>query len=63
MGNYEIIDRFCEATTHLLDIIKMQEKIIAQCEISEEVQKELSELKQNSDYEMDCIEYRLRRYK
>lgn len=40
-GSYVIVDRLCEATTQLLEIIKKQEEIIEQCRISDELHKEL----------------------
>ena len=36
-GSYVIVDRLCEATTQLLEIIKKQEEIIEQCRISDEL--------------------------
>ena len=56
-GSYVIVDRLCEATTQLLEIIKKQEEIIEQCRISDELHKELD------DQKMDLIEYDLRSYR
>lgn len=62
-GSYVIIDRLCEATTQLLEIIKKQEEIIEQCRISDELHKELDDMKNDVDQKMDLIEYDLRSYR
>lgn len=62
-GSYVIVDRLCEATTQLLEIIKKQEEIIEQCRISDELHKELDDMKSNVDQKMDLIEYDLRSYR
>lgn len=62
-GNYVIVDRLCEATTQLLEIIKKQEEIIEQCRISDELHKELDDMKNDVDQKMDLIEYDLRSYR
>lgn len=59
-GSYVIVDRLCEATTQLLEIIKKQEEIIEQCRISDELHKELDDMKNDVDQKMDLIEYDLR---
>lgn len=56
-------DRLCEATTQLLEIIKKQEEIIEQCRISDELHKELDDMKNDVDQKMDLIEYDLRSYR
>ena len=61
-GSYVIVDRLCEATTQLLEIIKKQEEIIEQCRISDELHKELDDMKNDVDQKMDLIEYYLRSY-
>lgn len=61
-GSYVIVDRLCEATTQLLEIIKKQEEIIEQCRISDELHKELDDMKNDVDQKMDLIEYDLRSY-
>jgi hypothetical protein len=58
-----IVDRLCEATTQLLEIIKKQEEIIEQCRISDELHKELDDMKNDVDQKMDLIEYDLRSYR
>lgn len=62
-GSYVIVDRLCEATTQLLEIIKKQEEIIEQCRISDELHKELDYMKNDVDQKMDLIEYDLRSYR
>lgn len=62
-GSYVIVDRLCEATTQLLEIIKKQEEIIEQCRISDELYKELDDMKNDVDQKMDLIEYDLRSYR
>ena len=62
-GSYVIVDRLCEATTQLLEIIKKQEEIIEQCRISDELHKELDDMKNDEDQKMDLIEYDLRSYR
>lgn len=62
-GSYVIVDRLCEATTQLLEIIKKQEEIIEQCRISDELHKELDDMKNDVDQKMDLIEYNLRSYR
>lgn len=62
-GSYVIVDRLCEATTQLLEIIKKQEEIIEQCRISDELHKELDDMKNDVDQKMDIIEYDLRSYR
>jgi hypothetical protein len=62
-GSYVIVDRLCEATTQLLEIIKKQEEIIEQCRISDELHKELDDMKNDVDQKMDLIEYYLRSYR
>lgn len=62
-GSYVIVDRLCEATTQLLEIIKKQEEIIEQCRISDELHKELDDMKNDVDQKLDLIEYDLRSYR
>lgn len=62
-GSYVIVDRLCEATTQLLEIIKKQEEIIEQCRISDELHKELDDMKNDVDQKMELIEYDLRSYR
>lgn len=62
-GSYVIVDRLCEATTQMLEIIRKQEEIIEQCRISDELHKELDDMKSDMDQKMDLIEYDLRSYR
>lgn len=62
-GSYVIVDRLCEATTQMLEIIRKQEEIIEQCRISDELHKELDDMKNDADQKMDLIEYDLRAYR
>nr|DAW86467.1 MAG TPA: hypothetical protein [Bacteriophage sp.] len=62
-GSYVIVDRLCEATTQMLEIIRKQEEIIEQCRISDELHKELDDMKNDVDQKMDLIEYDLRAYR
>lgn len=62
-GSYVIVDRLCEATTQMLEIIRKQEEIIEQCRISDEPHKELDDMKSDVDQKMDLIEYDLRSYR
>lgn len=62
-GSYVIVDRLCEATTQMLEIIRKQEEIIEQCRISDELRKELDDMKSDVDQKMDLIEYDLRSYR
>lgn len=62
-GSYVIVDRLCEATAQMLEIIRKQEEIIEQCRISDELHKELDDMKNDVDQKMDLIEYDLRAYR
>ena len=62
-GSYVIVDRLCEATTQMLEIIRKQEEIIEQCRISDELHKGLDDMKSDVDQKMDLIEYDLRSYR
>lgn len=62
-GSYVIVDRLCEATTQMLEIIRKQEEIIEQCRISDELHKELDDMKSDVDQKMDLIEHDLRSYR
>ena len=46
-----------------VEIIKKQEEIIEQCRISDELHKELDDMKNDVDQKMDLIEYDLRSYR
>lgn len=61
MRQYEIIDRFCEVTSLMSEIIKKQAEIIEQSEISNEVKAELTKMRSAIDGRLDVIEYKLRK--
>lgn len=61
MGDYVIIDMMCSSVNNLAEIVKKQAEVIAQYQISEEVNKELQEMRDKADSELDAIEYNLRR--
>lgn len=62
MGQYEIIDRFCEITTLMSEIIKKQAETIEQSKISNEVKAELEQMRSVIDERLDVIEYSLRKH-
>ncbi len=63
MGQYEIVDNLCEVVTLLTEIVKKQEEVIAQSDISLEVKKELDVIRANADERLDVIEYKLRKFR
>lgn len=63
MGQYEIIDRLCEVTTLLSEIVRKQAEAIAQSDISVEVKKELEKMRTDADERLDVIEYKLRKFR
>lgn len=63
MGEYEIIDRLCEVTTILSEIVKKQAEAIIQSDISVEVKNELEKMRIGADENLDVIEYRLRKFR
>jgi len=63
MGQYEIVDNLCEVVTLLTEIVKKQEEVIAQSDISLEVKKELDVMRANADERLDVIEYKLRNFR
>lgn len=62
MGRYEIVDNLCEVVTLLSEIVKKQEEVIAQTEVSEEIKNELGVMRSKVDESLDVVEYRLRRF-
>lgn len=63
MGQYEIVDNLCEVVTLLTEIVKKQEEVIAQSDISLEVKKELDVMRANADERLDVIEHKLRKFR
>lgn len=63
MGQYEIIDRLCEVTTLLSEIVRKQAEAIAQSDISVEVKNKLEKMRTDADERLDVIEYKLRKFR
>lgn len=63
MGQYEIIDRLCEVTTLLSEIVRKQAEAIVQSDISVEVKNELEKMRTDADERLDVIEYKLRKFR
>lgn len=61
MGEYAVIDMLCSVTSDLADLVKKQAEVIAQYQISEDVNKELKDMRDKADSKLDIIEYNLRR--
>lgn len=62
MSPLEIISRLCEVTETLSEIVKKQHIIIEQSKISEEVKQELQRDIEETDRELDFLEYGMRKY-
>lgn len=60
MGDFEIIDRLCNVNEELLSIVRKQAEVIAQYNISDDIQAELKAMRDNADAELDVIECKLR---
>ena len=60
-GAFELIDRLCEVTTQLADLVRKQAAIIMQSDIPEETKKELEAERKPIDDEVDLLEYKMRR--
>lgn len=60
-GAFELIDRLCEVTTQLADLVRKQAAIIMQSDIPEETKKELEAERKPIDDELDLFEYKMRR--
>ena len=60
-GTFELIDRLCEVTTQLADLVRKQAAIIMQSDIPEETKKELEAERKPIDDELDLLEYKMRR--
>ena len=60
-GAFELIDRLCEVTTQLADLVRKQAAIIMQSDITEETKKELEAERKPIDDELDLLEYKMRR--
>ena len=55
MGQYEIIDRLCEAITLMSEIIKKQTEAIEQSQIDADVKKDLERMRKNADEKITAI--------
>ena len=55
MGQYEIIDRLCEAITLMLEIIKKQAEAIEQSQIDADVKKDLEKMRKNADEKISAV--------
>lgn len=61
MTNLEIIDNLCMVTTQLSDIVRKQAIVIEQSDIADAVKEELRQLRNETDDQLDLIEYGCRR--
>ena len=61
MSSLEIISRLCDVTNTLSEIVKKQQTIIEQAKIEEEVRAELQKEIEQTEREIDVIEYKTRR--
>ena len=62
MSPLEIISRLCDVTENLSAIVKKQQTIIEQSKIEETVRAELRQEVEETDREMDVLEYHMRKY-
>ena len=62
MSPLEIISRLCDVTENLSAIVKKQQTIIEQSKIEEAVRAELRQEVEETDREMDVLEYHMRKY-
>lgn len=62
MRPLEIISRLCEVNETLLEIVKKQQEIIEHSKIEEGVKEELRKMTEETDRELDVIEYHTRRF-
>lgn len=59
MSPLEIISRLCDVTENLSAIVKKQQTIIEQSKIEETVKAELRQEVEETDREMDVLEYHM----
>lgn len=62
MSPLEIISRLCDVTENLSAIVKKQQTIIEQSKIEEAVRAELRQEVEETDREIDVLEYHMRKY-
>lgn len=55
MGQYEIIDRLCEAITLMSEIIQKQAEAIEQSQIDADVKKDLEKMRKNADEKISAV--------
>lgn len=55
MGQYEIIDRLCEAISLMSEIIKKQAEAIEQSQIDADVKKDLEKMRKNADEKISAV--------
>ena len=55
MGQYEIIDRLCEAITLMSEIIQKQAEAIEQSQIDADVKKDLEKMRKNADEKITAV--------
>lgn len=60
-GAFELIDKLCEVTTQLADLVRKQAAIIMQSDIPEETKKELETERKPIEDKLDLLEYKMRR--
>lgn len=62
MTPLEIISRLCEITEELSGIVKKQQEMIERSKVEEAVRVELRQEVEETDREMDVLEYHMRKY-
>ena len=62
MSPLEIISRLCAVTETLSEIVKKQQETIERSKVEEEVKEELRRMVNETDRELDVIEYHMRRH-
>lgn len=55
MGQYEIIDRLCEAISLMSEIIQKQAEAIEQSQIDADVKKDLERMRKNADEKITAV--------
>lgn len=62
MTTLEIISRLCDITTELSEIVRKQQETIEHSKVEEAVKKELRQMVDRAERELDVMEYHLRRH-
>ena len=55
MGQYENIDRLCEAIILMSEIIQKQAEVIEQSQIDADVKKDLEKMRKNADEKITAV--------